>query len=85
VIPCRLPKLRRATALVPSLAAAGALVTAVAAGGPAEIPAAGPRPNVVIILADDLGWADLGCYGNAFNETPHIDRLAREGMRFTQA
>src|SRR5262249_33886989 len=41
------------------------------------------RPNVVLILADDLGWADLGCYGNRFNESPHIDRLAREGMRFT--
>lgn len=42
------------------------------------------RPNVILILADDLGWADLGCYGNTFNETPNIDRLAREGMRFTQ-
>ncbi|MEZ6055523.1 MAG: sulfatase [Planctomycetaceae bacterium] len=41
-------------------------------------------PNIVVILADDLGWADAGCYGNTFNETPHIDRLAREGMRFTQ-
>ena len=42
------------------------------------------RPNVVLILADDLGWADLGCYGNTFNETPRIDRLAGEGVRFTQ-
>jgi len=42
-------------------------------------------PNFVFILADDLGWADLGCYGNAFIETPHIDRLAAEGMRFTDA
>jgi len=42
------------------------------------------QPNVIIILADDLGYADLGCYGNTFNETPEIDRLAREGMRFTQ-
>lgn len=41
-------------------------------------------PNIVLILADDLGWADLPCYGNTFNETPHIDRLAQEGMRFTQ-
>ncbi len=41
-------------------------------------------PNIVIILADDLGWSDLGCYGNTFNETPAIDRLAREGMLFTQ-
>lgn len=43
------------------------------------------RPNLVFILADDLGWAELGCYGNRFNDTPHLDRLAREGMRFTQA
>jgi len=43
------------------------------------------RPNIVFILADDLGWADLGCYGNDYNETPHLDRLAREGLRFTQA
>ena len=42
------------------------------------------RPNIIIILADDLGWADAGCYGNTFNETPSIDRLAREGLRFTQ-
>lgn len=42
-------------------------------------------PNLILILADDLGWADLGCYGNTFNETPNLDRLAREGMRFTQA
>jgi arylsulfatase A len=42
------------------------------------------RPNVVLILADDLGWADVGCYGNRFHETPHLDRLASDGMRFTQ-
>lgn len=46
--------------------------------------AAESKPNIIVILADDLGWADLACYGNTFNETPHIDRLAREGMRFTQ-
>lgn len=44
-----------------------------------------PRPNIVVFLVDDLGWGDLGCYGNTFHETPHIDRLAREGMRFTHA
>ena len=42
------------------------------------------KPNIILILADDLGSADLGCYGNKFNETPHIDRLARQGLRFTQ-
>ncbi|MEM7394138.1 MAG: sulfatase-like hydrolase/transferase, partial [Verrucomicrobiota bacterium] len=43
------------------------------------------RPNVIFILADDLGWAELGCYGNTFHETPHLDRMAREGLRFTRA
>ncbi|MGE3315928.1 MAG: sulfatase [Planctomycetaceae bacterium] len=42
-------------------------------------------PNIVLILADDLGWADLGCYGADLHETPHLDRLARDGMRFTNA
>jgi arylsulfatase A-like enzyme len=44
-----------------------------------------PRPNFVFILADDLGWADLGCYGSDLHETPNIDRLARQGMKFTDA
>ena len=42
-------------------------------------------PNIIFILADDLGWAELGCYGNRFNDTPNIDRLAAGGVRFTQA
>ncbi|MEM9368635.1 MAG: sulfatase-like hydrolase/transferase [Planctomycetota bacterium] len=47
--------------------------------------AADDRPNIVLIYADDLGYADLGCYGNEYHETPNIDRLMREGVRFTQA
>ena len=43
------------------------------------------RPNVVLVLADDLGWMDLGCQGSTFYETPHIDALAAEGTRFEQA
>jgi arylsulfatase A len=43
------------------------------------------QPNIVFILTDDLGWNDLSCYGNKFNETPHIDKLAESGIRFTQA
>ena len=42
-------------------------------------------PNIVLILVDDLGWADVGCYGSRFTLTPHIDRLAAEGMIFTDA
>jgi arylsulfatase A len=44
-----------------------------------------PRPNIVFILADDLGWKDLACYGNKHNETPALDALAKSGIRFTQA
>ncbi len=43
------------------------------------------RPNIVFFLADDLGQRDLGCYGSTFYETPHLDRLARDGMRFARA
>jgi arylsulfatase A-like enzyme len=43
-----------------------------------------PPPNIVLILADDLGYAELGCYGQKWIKTPNIDRLAKEGMRFTQ-
>lgn len=42
------------------------------------------RPNVVIVLADDFGWGDPSCYGNAAVRTPNIDRMGREGVRFTQ-
>lgn len=42
-------------------------------------------PNIVFIVADDLGWSDLTCYGSDFHQTPHIDALAAEGMRFTSA
>ncbi|NNF36964.1 MAG: sulfatase [Saprospiraceae bacterium] len=42
-------------------------------------------PNIVFLLVDDLGYMDLGCYGSTFYETPHIDRLAGEGMLFTEA
>ena len=42
------------------------------------------RPNVVFIIADDLGWGDLGSYGQKIIRTPRLDRMAAEGMRFTQ-
>ena len=42
------------------------------------------QPNIIYILADDLGYAELGCYGQQQIETPNIDKLAERGMRFTQ-
>lgn len=47
--------------------------------------ASNPRPNIVLILADDVGYGDLGCYGATKVKTPNLDRLAREGARFTDA
>jgi len=64
------------TGVVLALAAMGCAMPAAAA-------AEGP-PNIVYILADDLGYAELGCYGQEKINTPNLDRLARQGMRFTQ-
>ncbi|MCS5565719.1 MAG: sulfatase [Methylococcales bacterium] len=54
-------------------------------GSPPLIAAQHDKTNVVLILIDDLGWKDLGCYGSTYYQTPHIDRLASGGMRFTDA
>lgn len=43
------------------------------------------RPNIIYIMCDDMGYGDLGCYGQQLISTPNIDRMASEGMRFTQA
>ena len=51
--------------------------------GAADTPRPAKPPNVVIVFADDLGWGDPGCYGGKAAATPHLDRLAREGIRFT--
>jgi len=75
--------------MVKSPVFAVALVVILAAMSPirgAEASDPAPRPpNVVFILADDLGYFDLSAYGSEFHETPHIDSLAESGMRFTQA
>lgn len=62
---------------------AAVLLSSVVLPGRAEKPTA-ERPNVMIIIADDLGYGDLGCYGARRLATPHLDRLAAEGVRFTQ-
>jgi len=63
-----------------------ALMTAAAAIRDTGAWAAGDRPpNIILILADDLGWADIGCNGSTFYETPNLDRLAGQGVRFTNA
>jgi arylsulfatase A-like enzyme len=49
----------------------------------ADTPKPSSKPNILFILADDLGWTDGGCFGSKFYETPNIDRLATQGMRFT--
>ena len=64
-----------------------ALATPLSFGGPAQ-GAGGSRvemqPNLIIIFADDMGYGDLGCYGHPTIRTPQLDRMARQGMKFTQ-
>ncbi len=61
------------------------LVLGTVTGSLARLAAEEQRPNVVVFMIDDLGWTDAGCYGSDLYETPHIDRLAAEGLRFTNA
>ena len=72
--------LKRAGRAATSLAMLGS----VGACRAAESSRARRKPNVVFILADDLGYAEVGCYGQKKIKTPNIDKLAAEGMRFTR-
>jgi arylsulfatase A-like enzyme len=63
----------------------GLSTAAVVAAEPPPWAASEPPPNLIVILADDLGYADLGCYGSTTIATPRLDRMAREGLRFTDA
>lgn len=61
----------------------GGVVLLAGWGGLAMAATSAPRPNIIVILADDLGYADVACYGGTRHRTPHIDALAREGLRLT--
>lgn len=67
------------------LAIAGVLIAGLMAVEVTSAANAARKPNIVYFMADDLGWGELGCYGQDKINTPRIDRLAAEGMRFTQA
>ena len=77
-------RLSRRSFLAYTAAGSAALATATGQGVARAAPSATP-PNIVFILVDDLGWKDLGSYGNRFIDTPHMDGLAAAGMRFTDA
>jgi arylsulfatase A-like enzyme len=61
------------------------LLAAGAMGGFCHAAARSAAPNIIFILTDDLGWTELGCFGNRFNHTPSLDRLAQDGVRFSSA
>ena len=61
------------------------LVVGFTTGSPYVSPPADPPPSILLIVVDDLGWTDLGCTGSSFYETPSIDRLAAQGVRYTSA
>lgn len=66
------------------LACLAGLTTGSLRGGAADTPSSPARPNIIFIMADDLGYGDLGCFGSTRIATPHIDRLAAQGTRFTE-
>ena len=66
-----------------SIAAASSILPGCAVAGPVGSPS-NRKPNIIFILSDDLGYGDLGCYGQKQILTPSLDRMAAEGMRFTQ-
>ncbi|MBP84141.1 MAG: arylsulfatase, partial [Verrucomicrobiales bacterium] len=59
------------------------LLTAVALILSASTFTAPAKPNIILIMSDDMGWSDIGCYGGEI-ATPHLDALAKDGIRFTQ-
>lgn len=74
---------RRVTCLYVLSLAAASVAIAEEARSQATTANKSPKPNVVVVLADDLGWTDLGCYGSDLYQSRNLDALARDGMRFT--
>ena len=75
----------RRSAILSGLHLAGLMACLLVGRPPVMAAAVDPRPNIVFILADDLGWNAVSCFGNQLVATPNIDRLAAEGMKFTDA
>lgn len=76
---------RRSFLSLAATAAAAGAVSPGSAQAPAQTGASGRPPNIIWIMADDMAWGDPGCYGQRVIQTPNIDSLARDGMRFTEA
>ena len=70
--------------LLPALLTAGIIAPQAAQAASHKVKATPDRPNIIFILADDMGYGDLSCYGSQHVRTPNIDRLAATGTRFTQ-
>ncbi len=66
----------------PAAIFAGVLIV-IGASWSGDVAAQAAKPNIVFLLIDDMGWPDVACYGHKFHETPHIDLLAAQGMKFT--
>ncbi len=69
--------------LLPAVALTTCLTACTGGSGPAKVRNSEEKPNIIYIIADDLGYGDLSCYGQKLFQTPNIDRLAAEGIRFT--
>ena len=83
---CAMAATRAESVVLLTVLVAAAVATAIASGAfraPAAIAQSNARPNIVVILVDDMGWSDIGCYGGEI-PTPNLDALAARGVRFTQ-
>ena len=79
------PKTSELTASIPANGFAEIALQLTGQAGPTLVRQGEKLPNIILIIADDLGYGDLGCFGQKLIQTPNIDRMASEGMRFTQA